>query len=387
MKGKGKMDNYKMIATCTAGLESVLAYEIRALGIKVTDSIDGRIIFSGSLSDMVKANLWLRSCERIYLVLKEFDADNFDSLFDGISSFRWGDLLPADAKIVISRVKIKNSKLTSEPAIQSVAQKAVFQSMKKKYKLNQFQNNGPSYEFTLFLKNDHVTVSLNSSGDGLHKRGYRLLSGRAPLRETIAAGILMISRWKPGIPLIDPFCGSGTIIIEAGLMAKNMAPGIHRSFAFEDWKFVSNDIVKNERKNSRISIKSQLFEIYGSDSDSEMIEFSNSNALKAGVSNSVKFEKLPMEQVKSSLKYGYVVTNPPYGERLKNEESALNLYMQMRHFKKDLPDWSYFILSSNEQVEKGLGINASKKKKIVNSSLESHLYSFWGPKPDKNRQE
>lgn len=373
----------KFMATCTAGLESPLAHEIKDMGLNVIDASDGKAIFEGSDEVLISASLWLRTAERLFIILDEFNAFTSDELFERLYAYNWKSLMPRNANVTLARVKIKKSELKSPRVTQSVAQKAVYKKLCEEYSLSRLPLSGALYPLHLYIRKNKVTLALETSGEGLHKRGYRIQSGKAPLRETIAAGLLMLARWNEKIDLIDPFCGSGTIPIEAAMIARNQAPNQHRSFLFEKWGLLSNVTILNERRMARKAAKVSQAKIRGYDSDSKMIEYAKENAKKAGVINDCTFEKLPMEQVKADEKYGYVLTNPPYGERLKDSEAAFNLYQQMKHLKKDLPEWSYFIFSSHENVEKAFEERASKKKWITNSGLKTGLYYFWGPKPPK----
>ena len=377
----------RFMATCTAGLESPLAHEIKDLGLNVNDASDGKALFDGPPEILIRASLWLRTAERLFIVLDEFKAFSSDELFERLYAYDWKSLLPKNANITLARVKIKKSLLKSPRVTQSVAQKAVYKKLGESYSLNRLPLSGASYPLHLYIRKDNVTVALETSGEGLHKRGYRLLSGKAPLRETIAAGLLMLARWNEKIELIDPFCGSGTIPIEAAMMARHQAPNLHRKFLFEEWDLLTKEVIANERRDARKAIKPTDAKITGYDSDWRMVEYAMENAKKAGVMNSCRFEKLPMEQVKAEEKYGYILTNPPFGERLKDAEAAFNLYQQMKHLKKDLPDWSYFIYSSHEGVEKAFDMHTSKKKAISNSGLQTWLNFFWGPKPPKGVEE
>ncbi len=377
----------KFMATCTAGLEGPLAHEIKQMGLDVIDSSDGKAIYEGEPKDLVRSSLWLRTAERVLIILDEFKAYSSDELFDRLYSYDWKSLMPKTAKITLSKVKIKKSELKSPRVTQSVAQKAIFRKLCESYSLRQLPLTGAPYPLHIYIRKNNATIALETSGEGLHKRNYRILAGKAPLRETIAAGLLMLSRWNENIELIDPFCGSGTIAIEAAMMARNQPPNLHRSFLFEQWELISKDIISQERRNARKSIKLTEVDITGYDSDGRMIEYARENAKKAGVENFCKFEKLPMEQVKRESKYGYVLTNPPFGERLKDSEAAFDLYQQMKHLKKDLNDWSYFIYSSHMDVEKAFDMKASKKKWVLNSGLETNLYFFWGPKPEKGEKK
>ncbi len=373
-----------MIATCTGGLETNLAYELKQLGITPVDSNDGKIYYEGDLNTLIETNMWLRTAERVLMKVAEFEAKNFDELFDKTSGICWEDFIPLEGNPVISKVRIKKSLINSPRSTQSIVQKAVFSRLCDKYKVRKLPCSGAVFSIYVYIAKDKVTLAFDSSGDGLHKRGYRVEAGKAPLRETIAAGIIMKSRWNPKIELLDTFCGSGTIPIEAALIARNKAPGLFRSFDCENWGFIDKSRWNAIRKDSRMKITEPdpSIKIEGSDSDGLIIDMAVKNAERAGVSNMVTFRKIPMEQVKKESRYGYLLTNPPYGERLKDRELAFELYSQMRHFKKDLKDWSYFIFSSHDDVERAFNSRAAKKPVIQNSGIETVLYSFWGPKPE-----
>jgi putative N6-adenine-specific DNA methylase len=376
----------KFMATCTAGLESPLAHEIKDLGFNVIDSSDGKAYFEGEEKDLVKANLWLRTAERVFIIIDKFKAFTSDELFDNLHEYDWKQLIPKTAKLTIAKVKIKNSELKSVRVTQSVSQKAILSKLCDSYSLTKMPFTGKDYPIHLYIRKNNVTVALETSGNGLHMRGYRTLAGKAPLRETIAAGLVMLSRWNPNIELVDPFCGSGTIAIEAAMIARNQAPGMYRSFLFETWGLIDKTIISEERRAARKAMVRTEVSISGYDSYSKMIEYATENAKAARVADFCKFEQMPMEQLKRETKYGYVLTNPPFGERLTDKESAFNLYQQMKHFKKDLPDWSYFIYSSHEDVEKAFEMKAAKKKWISNSGLKTKLYFFWGPKPKRQEE-
>ena len=382
------MKDYKMIATCTGGLETNLAYELKQMGIKPVNSVDGKIFYEGDARTLIDTNLWLRTAERVLLQVAEFDAKNFDELFDRVNEINWEDYVPIDGNVIVSRVRIKKSSIDSPRSAQSIIQKAIFSRLSDKYKLKRLPCNGAVYSTYVYIAKNRVIIALDSSGEGLHKRGYRTESGKAPLRETIAAGILLKSRWNSKIELLDAFCGSGTIPIEAALIAKNKAPGLFRKFAAESWSFIDREKWGDARREARKKIVNPEWEIKieGSDSDGQIIEMAVKNAERAGVSNIISFNKTPMEQIKKESRYGFLISNPPYGERLKDRELAFELYSQMRHLKKNLKDWSYFIFSSHKEVEKAFGMRANKKPVIYNSGIETTLYFFWGPKPDFSKK-
>jgi len=375
------------MATCTAGLEGPLAYEIKELGLDVIDSSDGKALFEGNKVDVIRCNLFLRTAERVFIVLKEFVAMTSDELFENIADFNWHDYVPRDGNITIAKAKTKKSLLNSPRTTQSVAQKAIFKEMMAHYRMKRLPLSGAGFPVNIYIRKNNVLVALDTTGEGLHKRGYRMQKGKAPMRETLAAGLLMLARWNPQIELIDPFCGSGTIIIEAAMMARNQPPGLHRRFLCESWPLFPRELLNDERKKARKAIKNPDINLYASDSDKKMVEYALENAKRAGVANYIEFEHLQMERLKRKSRYGYVLTNPPFGERLEDVDKAREIYKKMRHLKKNLPEWSYFIFSSQTDVEKDFDRKANKKKWVLDSGLKTWLYFFWGPKPDKEKVE
>lgn len=365
---------YNLTATCRLGLESVLKDELHKLNCQYLDVKNGEINFEGNEKTIVNCNLWLRTAERVLLKLAVFPATTFDGLFEVVSQIKWGELLPNNAKIVIVD-KCVESQLMSGRSVQSISKKAIAESLMKKYKVTWLSEDGAEFLIHVDVIKDIVTVSLDSSGAGLHKRGYRAQAGEAPLRETIASAMIMLSNWNPAKPLYDPFCGSGTILIEAALMAQNIAPGISRAFAAQDWPFIDKQLWMDARKDALSKRKSGECDISGSDIDEDMIRLAQANAKKAGV-GFIKFRQMDFENFEFSSKSGTVITNPPYGERISDIQSAEKIIGSLGEKLQKKASWSYFILSSHEDFERIFGRKANKKRKIYNGKIRCYDYSY-----------
>ncbi|HPE68902.1 MAG TPA: class I SAM-dependent RNA methyltransferase [Thermotogota bacterium] len=372
-----------VIATCTFGLESVAAHEVKQMGFSLQDASDGKIRLMATAQDIPRLNIGLRCAERVLVEIASFAAASFDELFDSIANLEWENWIRKSDRVEISRVRSKKSSLFSERTVQSVAHKAILTRLQKSYHLQQFPEKGPAIPIHVYLAKNQCTVAIDTSGEGLHRRGYRLQRGEAPLRETIAAGLLHHARWHEPIPLMDPFCGSGTIAIEAAMMAANKAPGMQRRFLSEGWNWIPGRSWKDARREAGDMEKKSDTPLFASDSSTEMVRYAIENARRAGVEDFIRFAQKPAETVKSDLHYGFVVTNPPFGKRLSDLEQARMVYKQMRHFHKDLPDWSFFILSPFLELPNDLGKQQDRKIKISDSGLETYLQFFWGPRPGK----
>ncbi len=377
------------IATCALGTEKPVAYELKALGFRIADRNDGKISFHADVSEIPKMNIWSRTADRFLLQIgSSIQATTFDDLFAGLYSIPWEEWIPKDGRVIVAKAKTKGSKLTSIPSIQSVSQKAIITKLQDHYKIDRLSDNGPPFPFWVYLNNNQATIALDTSGEGLHRRGYRLVSFKAPLRETIACSLLALSRWQPKIAFIDPFCGGGTIPIEAAMIAMNIAPGIRREFVSERWPFLSTAIWREERRiaRSKITLRNEAIRIMGSDTDGAALDIAKENARRAGVVDIIQWKKIPMEQVRSEWEYGYILSNPPYGERLTTPDHVQKLIMQMRHFPKHLPTWSFFFLSPEEKFPVLFQKTAAKMYPIQNSTVSARFFAFWGPKPKKTRE-
>ena len=374
------MTNYQLIISCSFGIESIVARELKNLDIEDLKTENGRIEFNGNLTDMARCNVHLRCAERVYVKLAEFKATDFEQLFQGTLAINWGDMLPQNAFMHVIGKSVK-SKLHSVPDCQSIVKKAIITKMSSKYGIKTFPEDGPTFKIEISILKDIVTLSLDSSGAGLHKRGYREAGGAAPLRETLAAALVDISRWKSHRVLADPLCGSGTIVIEAALAARNIAAGINRTFDFEGWGWLSDNILSDIRKNAKAAeIKPEL-EILASDFDWKQFKLARENAERAGVADSIVFQKKPISEFSTKKKYGCIITNPPYGERISDVSIAENLYIEMGQVFQKLEEWSVFVITAHENFQKLYGCNADKNRKLYNGKIKTYLYQYLAKLP------
>lgn len=378
--------NYTLIATSTFGLESVVASELKELGYDDLKIENGKVTFEGDERDIVTCNMWLRTADRVLINMAEFKAESFEELFQGTLAVEWGDIMPVDAFMHVEGKSIK-SKLYSVPDCQSIVKKAVVEAMKKKYKTDWFSESGTRYRIEVGILKDIVTLTLDTSGTGLHKRGYRELAGGAPIKETLAAALVLLSKWEPSRLLADPMCGSGTIAIEAALIGKNIAPGLNRSFISEQWDIIPKNIWEESRKFARNAVNNKEFRILASDIDGRVMRIAMENAQKAGVENYIAFQKMPMQQFSSKKRYGFIITNPPYGERLGELKEVEKLYKDMGEVFENLNDWSYFVISAHPDFQKHFGKDANKNRKLYNGRLKCYYYQYFGPKPEKKYYE
>ncbi|MGE4282657.1 MAG: class I SAM-dependent RNA methyltransferase [Clostridia bacterium] len=381
------MTQIELIAPTLFGLEALTAKEIRNLGYETTTVEDGRVTFIGDEKAICRANLWLRTAERVLVKLGEFEATTYDALFEGTKALPWHEWIPENGEFPVKGYSLK-SKLFSVPDCQSIIKKAVVEKLKQKYNTTWFEEKGPRYQIQFSLLKDKVTLMLDTSGEGLHKRGYRENANEAPLRETLAAAMVMLSVWRQGKAFIDPFCGSGTIPIEAALIGANIAPGLEREFISQGWQQISKDLWWETRKEAHEKIRNDVeFHIYGSDIDSKAVELSKENASLAGVDKYITFNRCAVSEIKAQDQYGCIICNPPYGERLGEIKEIQQLYKQMGQTFRKLDTWSYYILTSYDQFEKLFGKNADKKRKLYNGMLKCDLYQYFGPKPPKSNGE
>lgn len=379
------MEKFRIMATTTFGLEAVAKREITDLGFEDITVSDGYVEFSGTAEDVVKANLWLRTADKILIVLNRFKAITFEDLFQGVNSIKWENLMPENAKFIVTGKSFK-SQLSSVPACQSISEKAVIKAMQRKYKIAHFPKDGDEYTIQVALLKDTVTVTLNTSGPSLHKRGYRVQQVMAPLKETMAAALIMLSYWKPDRVLLDPCCGSGTIAIEATLIAKNIAPGLMRHFAAEKWDFIDKELWKKERKEARLAIEQDFQpKIYGSDINANAVKMSMENANNAGVGECIKFAQIPFNKLKLPCNYGVCISNPPYAERMGNLNDVERLYRDMGKLFNHNKTWSTYFITSHEGFEKLYGRRADKKRKLFNGNVKTDYYQFYGERPPKKK--
>ncbi|MEC9489060.1 MAG: class I SAM-dependent RNA methyltransferase [Halanaerobium sp.] len=381
------MEKLELIATTTFGLEAVVRDEVSKLGYQNPAVKNGKVIFTGGLSAICRANLWLRSAERVLLKLGQFVATTFDELYDQTRALPWSDWLPKNAEFPVSGKSIKST-LHSVPTCQSIVKKAIVDNLQEHYGKSWFEEDGPLYRIQVEVRKDLVTLTIDTSGDGLHKRGYRDLATPAPLQETIAAGMIYLSRWAADRILIDPFCGSGTIPIEAALMGRNVAPGLYRGFAAEGWPIFSGKDWDRAREEASDLIKDDLEPrlLMGTDYDDNVVGIARHHADRAGVGDIIHFQAQPFSEFSTNRKYGYIITNPPYGERLSEREEVEGLYREMGQKLKQLDTWSYYILTSHGNFEDLFGKKASKRRKLYNGGIECQYYQYYGPWPPKGNK-
>ena len=381
------MKKYILTAPCHFGMEAVLKREIIDLGYEIDKVEDGRVSFIGDGEAIARANIFLRTAERIILQLGRFRAVTFEELFQNIKAIPWEEYLPKDSKFWVSKASIVNSKLYSAPDIQRIVKKAIVERLKEKYHINWFPETGAEYPIRIFNHKDVITVGIDTSGLTLHKRGYRQITSKAPISETLAAALIMLTPWNKNRILVDPFCGSGTFPIEAAMMAANIAPGMNREFTSEAW----TDLVTKKNWYDAINEANDLIDdnvkvdIEGYDIDPKMIDAAKKNAEEAGVLHMIHFEQRPVKDIQHKGEYGFLITNPPYGERLEEKEALPELYQTIGKRYQMLDKWSAFIISSYENVERDMGLKATKNRKVYNGMLKSYYYQFMGPKPEKRR--
>ena len=379
------MNTFELIAPCHFGLESVLKREIADLGYEITLVEDGRITFTGDADAICRANIFLRTAERILLKAGSFTAVTFDELFEKTKAIDWARYIPEDGKCWVTKASSIKSKLFSPSDIQSIVKKAIVEKLKLQYDTNVIPETGASYPLRVFFMKDTAVIAIDTTGESLHKRGYRPLTAKAPISETLAAALIMLTPWNKSRTLVDPFCGSGTIPIEAAMMAANIAPGMNRSFLAENWK---NLIPKKMWYNAVNEAMEQMddtveVDIQGYDIDPEMVRIARENAKLAGVDHMIHFQQRPVSQLSSSKKYGFLITNPPYGERLEEKEALPALYRQIGERFAALDSWSACLITSYEEAERYIGRKADKNRKIYNGMLKTYFYQFMGPRPPK----
>ena len=382
------MKMYQLVAPCHFGLEAVLKREIYDLGYEITQVEDGRVTFEGDAEAICRANVFLRTAERVLLLVGRFRATTFDELFEGVKALPWEEYLPKDAKFWVKKASSIKSKLFSSSDIQSIVKKAVVERMKREYEVEWFPEDGAAYPIRVFLLKDEVMVTLDTSGESLHKRGYRTMTSKAPLTETLAAALLMLTPWKADRIFVDPFCGSGTFPIEAAMMAANIAPGMHREFIAEQWTNLIDRKLWYEtvEEAEELVDTSVSVDIQGYDIDGEVVKAARENAKRAGVADMIHFQERPVSELRHPKKYGFIVTNPPYGERLEDKKDLPELYTQIGEAYRNLDSWSMYMITSYEDTEKYIGRKADKNRKIYNGMLKTYFYQFMGPKPPKRKK-
>ena len=377
------MSQYELIAPCHFGMEAVLKREIQDLGYQIIKTEDGKVTFAGDESAFARANLFLRTAERVLWKVGSFRAETFEELFEGTMNLAWEEYLPPDAKFWAAKATSIRSRLFSGSDIQSIVKKAIVERMKFKYRMEWFPESGSEFPLRVSLLKDEVTIGIDTSGESLHKRGYRRLTSRAPLTETLAAAIIMLTPWKQDRLLVDPFCGSGTIPIEAAMIGANIAPGLNRSFTAKGWSDILPEKIWTqaaEEANDRIRRNIEM-NIQGYDIDKDIVAAARKNAKLAGVEQYIHFQQRELVNLQSSRKYGFIITNPPYGERLEDKASMPLLYRQIGQAFRGLDSWSMYLLTGYEEAERYIGRKADKNRKIYNGMLKTYLYQFLGPKP------
>jgi putative N6-adenine-specific DNA methylase len=368
---------YTCVATATFGLESVVRAELEALGIQGARTEDRRVTFEGSAHDIARCNIRLRTADRVLIRLAEFPADNFDALYEGVRSIPWRDVLAAFPAVHVAARSVK-SRLTAAPSLQSVTKKAIVDALSS----TRMEETGPRYDVELVVNRDRASVCLDTTGPGLHKRGYRAAKGEAPLRENLAAALVLLSRWEESRPFADPFCGSGTIPIEAALIAANIAPGIGRTFAAEAWPVLSAQAWEEAREEARGEERRDARpRIVGSDRDGKIVKVATENARAAGVENLIRFRQASFDEFTPAGEHGCIVCNPPYGERLGDRHEAEMLYRAAGALFRNLPTWSFFALTASEDFQKLFGARASRNRKLYNGNIRCWYYQYFGPLP------
>ncbi len=378
-------ERFELIAPCHFGLEAVLKKEIQALGYDIVEVEDGRVTFAGPASAIARANIGIRTSERILLKCAQFKAVTFDELYDGIKRIPWARIIPRNGRFWVTKATTNKSKLYSETAIQSIAKKAMVEGMSNTYHISQFAEDGDDYPVRIFIKKDIVTVGLDTTGVSLHKRGYRQLVGKAPISETLAAALIMLTPWREDRLLIDPFCGSGTFPIEAAMIGANIAPGVNRDFTACTWEKIIDKKTWYEAYDEARSLEKTDVEMHiqGYDLDSQIVKCAMQNAEEAGVADYIHFQQRNVKELSSPKAYGFIITNPPYGERLEEKEALPELYGIIGDRFRALDNWSMFLITSYEEAEKYIGRKADKNRKIYNGMIRSYYYQFMGKKPPK----
>ena len=376
--------DYEFIAPCHFGMEAVLKREILNLGLEIIKVEDGKVTFKGDESAFARANIFLRTTERILLKVGSFKATTFDELFEGTKALPWENFIPRDGKFWVTKANSVRSALFSPSDIQSIMKKAMVEQLKTKYKVDWFSETGADYAVRVSLLKDEVTVGIDTSGESLHKRGYRKLTSLAPITETLAAAIILHTPWKADRILVDPFCGCGTFPIEAALIGMNIAPGINRNFAAENFSFLDKKIWDEARAEARDLIRHDVdLSIQGYDIDNDIISAARQNAKLAGVSDKIHFQAQDVRNLSNSNKYGFIITNPPYGERMEDKKDMPALYKLIGRVYNSLDSWSMFLITGYEEAENYIGRKVDKNRKIYNGMLKSYLYEYMGPKPPK----
>ncbi len=374
----------QLIATTLFGVEAVVARELKHLGYDEVHTEDGKVTFTTDLSGICRANMWLRCADRVFLKMGEFQAKTFDQLFEGTKALPWEDWLPADAVFPVTGSCVRST-LMSISDCQSIIKKAVVERLKMKYGLQIFPEDGSKYKIMFWILKDRVILGIDTSGEGLHKRGYRRRTTLAPLKETLASALLLISRWTPEKAMLDPFCGSGTIPIEAAMIGLNLAPGLNRSFDAQYWTNIRSELwEKAVEEACDLARNEKQLQIFGYDIDPNAIDACRFHAREAEVDHVIHFQVRPMKETSSRYQYGVIVTNPPYGERMGEKSQNVGLYREMSEtFKKNFDTWSFYVITSDLEFEQHFGQKANKKRKLYNGGILCNFYQYFGPRPPR----
>lgn len=381
------MRRYELIAPCHFGLEAVLKNEIIDLGYDVIQVEDGRVTFAGDAEAVCRANIFLRTAERILIKIGSFQAQTYEELFQGTKSLPWEEFIPTDGRFWVTKAASVKSKLFSPSDIQSVMKKAMVERMKEVHHIGWFSEEGAPFPVRVFLMKDEVTVALDTTGVSLHKRGYRKLTTKAPIAENLAAALIMLTPWKSGRILVDPFCGSGTFPIEAAMMAANIAPGARRTFTAQEWPHLISPMEWKDIKEEAEELVDDNIEtdIQAYDIDENVVALARQNARLAGVEHLIHFQQRDVRNLSHSKKYGFIITNPPYGERMEEKKNLPELYNTIGERFKALDSWSLYLITAYEQAEEAMGLKATKNRKIYNGMMKAYFYQFPGPKPPKKK--
>ena len=382
-------NEFELIAPCHFGLESVLKKEITELGYEIISVEDGRVTFKGDETVIPRANIFIRTAERILLKMGSFKAETFDELFEGTKALPWEEILPRDAKFWVTKATTNKSALFSGSSIQSIVKKAIVDRMKQTYHISHFEEDGDEYPVRVFIFKDMVSIGIDTSGTSLHKRGYRHLVGKAPISETLASALLMLTPWNKDRVLVDPFCGSGTFPIEAAMIGANIAPGMNREFTADAWdKVIPKKIWYNAYDEAHDMIRKDIeMNIQGYDLNPDIVKCAMANAKEAGVDKYIHFQARDVKDLSNPKHYGFIITNPPYGERLEDRKDLPDLYKTIGESFARLSDWSMYLITSYDEAEKYIGRKADKNRKIYNGMIKSYFYQFMGPKPPRKDKD
>ena len=374
--------NFQLIATTTFGLEAVVRRELECLGYEIDQVDNGRIFFSGDIRDIARANLWLRSADRVLIELAEFEATEFEDVYQGVQSVDWPAILPQNAKFVISGKSVR-SNLFSVRTLQSITERSIIDSLRTVYNIKRFPKSGALYDIEISMLDDRASITLDTSGRGLHRRGYRMTSPTAPIRETLAAALVQLSFWNKDRLLYDPFCGSGTILIEAAMIGKNIAPGLKRSFAFNNWQGVSHDILRDLKEQAKAEIIDADLRIYGSDIDCDVIETARDSVEFMDLEDDIHLECRDFRDgVIHYEDYGVTITNPPYGDRFE-DINIPKLEKDLGEILRPLSTWSNYIITSDGSFERNYGKRADRRRKLFNGNIQTQYYQYYGPRPPR----